>query len=98
DFHVTGVQTCALPISQTYFGISARNLSLGQAAMLAGILPAPSYYNPKTHPDRAAERQRLALANMVRSGYITQQQADAAAANMDEIGRASCRERGWYSA
>lgn len=75
----TGIEAAA----QTYFGISARNLSLGQAAMLAGILPAPSYYNPRTHPERAAERQRLALANMVREGYITSQQAEAAAANMD---------------
>lgn len=75
----TGIEAAA----QTYFGISARNLSLGQAAMLAGILPAPSYYNPRTHPDRAAERQRIALANMVREGYITQAQADAAAQNMD---------------
>jgi|TARA_A100001391_G_scaffold190381_1_gene162724 penicillin-binding protein 1A len=75
----TGIEAAA----QTYFGISARNLSLGQAAMLAGILPAPSYYNPRTHPDRAAERQRLALANMVREGYITEQEAQAAAQNMD---------------
>ncbi|WP_404400779.1 transglycosylase domain-containing protein [Pelagibacterium halotolerans] len=71
----TGIEAAA----QTYFGISARNLSLGQAAMLAGILPAPSAYNPKTHPDRAIERQRLTLANMVREGFITQQEADAAA-------------------
>eukprot|EP00873_Tetraselmis_striata_P031980 jgi/Tetstr1/452244/TSEL_039280.t1 len=75
----TGIEAAA----QTYFGISARNLSLGQAAMLAGILPAPSYYNPRTHPDRASERQRLALANMVREGYITTEQAQAAAQNMD---------------
>ncbi|WP_421951905.1 transglycosylase domain-containing protein [Pelagibacterium sp.] len=75
----TGIEAAA----QTYFGISARNLSLGQAAMLAGILPAPSYYNPRIHPERAAERQRLALANMVREGYITTEQAEAAAANMD---------------
>src|SRR5690606_28015800 len=75
----TGIEAAA----QTYFGISARNLSLGQAAMLAGILPAPSYYNPKTHPDRARERQQLAPANMVASGLITQEQAQAAAANTD---------------
>ncbi|WP_127144991.1 transglycosylase domain-containing protein [Pelagibacterium montanilacus] len=70
----TGIEAAA----QTYFGVSARNLSLGQAAMLAGILPAPSYYNPRNHPERAEERQRLALANMVREGYITQEEADAA--------------------
>ncbi|WP_332701348.1 transglycosylase domain-containing protein, partial [Devosia sp.] len=70
----TGIEAAA----QTYFGISARNLSLGQAAMLAGILPAPSAYNPKSHPDRAIERQRLALAAMAREGYITTEEAQAA--------------------
>lgn len=75
----TGIEAAA----QTYFGISARNLSLGQAAMLAGILPAPSTYNPKSHPERAIERQRLALANMVREGHITQAEADAAAIDED---------------
>ena len=45
----TGVEAAA----QTYFGVSARNLSLGQAAMLAGILPAPSAYNPKSNPAAA---------------------------------------------
>ncbi|WP_158541633.1 transglycosylase domain-containing protein [Pelagibacterium lacus] len=75
----TGIEAAA----QTYFGISARNLSLGQAAMLAGILPAPSTYNPRTYPERAIERQRLALANMVRAGFITTAQADAAMADPD---------------
>lgn len=70
----TGIEAAA----QTYFGISARNLSLGQAAMLAGILPAPSAYNPKSHPDRAIERQRLSLAAMAREGYITAEEAQAA--------------------
>lgn len=75
----TGIEAAA----QTYFGISARNLSLGQAAMLAGILPAPASYNPKTYPERAIDRQRLALANMVREGYITEAEASAAAIDPD---------------
>ncbi|WP_196260380.1 transglycosylase domain-containing protein [Pelagibacterium limicola] len=75
----TGIEAAA----QTYFGISARNLSLGQAAMLAGILPAPATYNPKSHPQRAIERQRIALANMVREGYITQAEANAAQIDPD---------------
>lgn len=75
----TGIEAAA----QTYFGISARNLSLGQAAMLAGILPAPASYNPKTHPQRAIERQRLSLANMVREGYITEAEASAAQIDPD---------------
>jgi penicillin-binding protein 1A len=70
----TGIEAAA----QTYFGISARNLSLGQAAMLAGILPAPAAYNPKSNPERAIERQRLALNAMAREGYITAEEATAA--------------------
>ncbi len=70
----TGIEAAA----QTYFGISARNLSLGQAAMLAGILPAPSAYNPKTNPERAIERQRLSLNAMARDGFITPEEAAAA--------------------
>jgi penicillin-binding protein 1A len=70
----TGIEAAA----QTYFGVSARNLSLGQAAMLAGILPAPSAYNPKSNPERAIERQRLSLNAMARDGYITSEEAAAA--------------------
>jgi penicillin-binding protein 1A len=46
--------------------------------MLAGILPAPSAYNPKTNPERAIERQRLSLNAMARDGYITAEEAAAA--------------------
>ena len=70
----TGIEAAA----QTYFGVSARNLSLGQAAMLAGILPAPSAYNPKANPERAIERQRLTLNSMAQEGYITAEEAAAA--------------------
>lgn len=70
----TGIEAAA----QTYFGVSARNLSLGQAAMLAGILPAPSAYNPKSNPERAIERQRLSLNAMAEEGYITKEEAAAA--------------------
>ena len=70
----TGIEAAA----QTYFGVSARNLSLGQAAMLAGILPAPSAYNPKSSPERAIQRQRLSLNAMAEEGYITAEEAAAA--------------------
>ena len=70
----TGIEAAA----QTYFGVSARNLSLGQAAMLVGILPAPSAYNPKANPERAKERQRLVLNLMAQEGYITTEEAEAA--------------------
>lgn len=64
--------------AQTYFGVSARNLSLAQAAMLAGVLKAPSTYNPKSNPERAAQRQKLVLQAMAEEGYITQDEAKAA--------------------
>lgn len=70
----TGIEAAA----QVYFAKSARNLSLGQAAMLAGILPAPSTYNPKADPELARKRQRLTLDAMVRDGAITPAEADQA--------------------
>ncbi|KRA47697.1 transglycosylase domain-containing protein [Devosia sp. Root635] len=70
----TGIEAAA----QTYFGVSARNLSLGQAAMLVGLLPAPSAYNPKSNPEKAIERQRIVLNLMAQEGYITQEEAQAA--------------------
>jgi penicillin-binding protein 1A len=76
----TGIEAAA----QTYFGVSARNLSLGQAAMLAGILPAPSAYNPKANPERAKDRQRLTLNAMAEEGYITREEADAARIDPDQ--------------
>lgn len=79
----TGIEAAA----QTYFGVSARNLSLGQAAMLAGILPAPSAYNPKSNPERAIERQRLTLNSMAQEGYITAEEAAAARINPDQTVR-----------
>jgi len=79
----TGIEAAA----QTYFGVSARNLSLGQAAMLVGILPAPSAYNPKANPERAKERQRLVLNLMAQEGYITQEEADAARIDPDQTVR-----------
>ena len=76
----TGIEAAA----QTYFGVSARNLSLGQAAMLAGILPAPSAYNPKSSPEKAIQRQRLSLNAMAEEGYITKEEAAAAQIDPDQ--------------
>lgn len=65
--------------AQTYFGKSARNLSLGEASILAGVLKAPSYYAPNKHPERAATRARLVLNAMAEEEYISAQEAQAAA-------------------
>ncbi len=65
--------------AQRYFGKSARNLSLGEAAILAGVLQAPSRLSPDTHPERAAARARVVLGAMAEEGYITDAEEDAAA-------------------
>lgn len=65
--------------SQRYFGKSARNVSLGEAAILAGVLKAPSRLSPDTHPDAAAKRARVVLNEMAADGYISVAEARAAA-------------------
>lgn len=73
-----GVESAA----QTYFGISAKELSLPQAALIASIPQNPSYYNPYTLTPTAQndliDRQHLVLDDMADQGYITKQQADDA--------------------
>ncbi len=64
--------------AHTYFGRSVGELTLAQAAMLAGVVAAPSDYSPFTNFSLARERQRHVLDRMVESGYVTQTQADAA--------------------
>jgi penicillin-binding protein 1A len=64
--------------SHTYFGKSVTDVSLGQAALLAGLPAAPSDYSPFVNLQLARDRQRHVLDRMVDSGYVTQAQADAA--------------------
>ena len=64
--------------AHTYFGRGVGDLTLGQAAMLAGVIAAPSDYSPFANLTLARERQHHVLDRMVESGYVTQAQADAA--------------------
>jgi len=64
--------------SQGYFGKSARDLTLSEAALLAGLPKAPSSYSPFLHFDRARERQIYVLTRMVEDGYITLQEKEKA--------------------
>jgi penicillin-binding protein 1A len=64
--------------AHTYFGRSIGTLTLGQAAMLAGLIAAPSDYSPYVNLPLARERERHVLDRMAESGYVTQAQADAA--------------------
>ena len=65
--------------SQVFFGKSARNISLGEAAILAGVLKAPSRLSPDKNPQKAAARARIVLNAMADQGYISTEEAKAAA-------------------
>ncbi len=60
-----------------YFYRQPENLKPAQAAMLAGLLQAPSRYAPTKHYDRAKARMDLVIESMVAAGYLTQEEADA---------------------
>jgi len=64
--------------ARKYFNRPATRLSTYQAAMLAGLLKAPSRYNPLASPDRAEARTAQVLQNLVEAGYLTAAQVSAA--------------------
>jgi membrane peptidoglycan carboxypeptidase len=64
--------------SQSYFGISAKDLSLAQSAFLAGLPASPTTYSPYgAHPELAKSRQAEVLSSMVRNNYLTWEDADS---------------------
>lgn len=71
--------------AQRYFGKPASELTLAEAALIAGLPKAPSRSAPTTNLERAQERQRVVLNAMVEAGYITDEQRDAAVAEEIEI-------------
>lgn len=79
--------------ARAYFGISAEELSLAQAAMLAGLPKAPSRFNPYKNFERAAERQRWILSRMRDLGWATQDEYDAAMA--EELVLKSTEDPSW---
>src|SRR6266498_3666147 len=66
--------------AETYFGKQAKDLTIGEAALLAGVPKAPSDYSPTANPVRAKERRDLVLDLMARNGFATQAEVDAAKA------------------
>lgn len=69
-----GVEAAA----RTYFGKSAKDLGVAEAALLAGLVQAPSRYSPLRHPRRARTRQVYVIERMAEEGFITKEQAKAA--------------------
>ena len=64
--------------AQIYFGKNIRDLTVAEAAMLAGLPKAPSAYNPVVNPKRARMRQQYILQRMAQLGYITPAQYEEA--------------------
>jgi penicillin-binding protein 1A len=56
--------------SRSYFGKPAKDLTLGEGAMLAGLAKGPNYFSPERHPDRARERLDYVLSRMQSDGAI----------------------------
>nr|WP_169719140.1 transglycosylase domain-containing protein [Corynebacterium freiburgense] len=67
-----GVEAAA----RTYFDIPASELNVPQAAMLAGIVQSSSFLNPYTNPEGVTERRNTVLDTMVRTGVLTQADAE----------------------
>ncbi len=64
--------------AQFYFGRPAREISLSQAAILAGLVASPERYSPRKSPVKAAKRRRFVLGQMRAKSFITKAQHDAA--------------------
>jgi len=62
--------------AQTYFGKSARDLQVHEAAVIAGLVPRPAEWNPHVDPEMARKKQLLVLHRMVEQGFLTQEQHD----------------------
>ncbi len=76
-----GVQAAA----ETYFGRPAKELTLAECALLAGLPQAPSKYSPVVSPDLAKQRQEYVLKRMAVEGYITHDEAEKAMAEPLEV-------------
>ncbi|MBX3634978.1 MAG: penicillin-binding protein 1A [Rubrivivax sp.] len=66
--------------SEIYFGKKLKDVTVAEAAMLAGLPKAPSAYNPFANPRRATMRQRYIIDRMFETGFITEEQHEQALA------------------
>ena len=66
--------------SKAYFNKDLKDITLPEAALLAGLIQRPSYLSPYRHPERALDRRNLVLESMVETHAITREQADKAKA------------------
>ncbi len=74
--NAVGIKTA----SNTYFSKDPKDLTVNEAAVLIGLCKNPSYFNPVRHPQRAQERRNVVLQQMVKAGYIKEEQYDSLSA------------------
>ncbi len=84
--------------AQRYFGISANKVSPAQAAMLAGLLKAPSKYAPTNNLKRAQDRAAVIIDLMLEQGYLTTAEAQEAKANPAQLSAAAAQSSGGFFA
>jgi penicillin-binding protein 1B len=76
SFAISGFAEAA----RAYFNKDLRDISLPEAALIAGLIQAPSYLSPYRHPERALERRNRVIESMVETNAITRQEAEKAKA------------------
>ena len=70
--NAVGIKTA----SNVYFSKEPKDLTVTESATLVGLCKNPSYYNPVRHPERSRERRNVVLAQMLKGGYLTQEEFD----------------------
>ncbi len=84
--------------AQRYFGKSANEVGPAEAAMLAGLLKAPSFYAPTNNLERARERANVIIGLMQDQRYLTTAEADEARANPAQLSAAAAARSGGFFA
>lgn len=84
--------------AQRYFGKSANEVGPSEAAMLAGLLKAPSYFAPTNNMDRARARANVIIGLMEEQGYLTPEKAAEARANPAQLSEAAATKSGGFFA
>ena len=79
--------------SKAYFGKSATELTLPEAALLAGLPKAPSTYSPFLYFERSKQRQLYVLSRMFENGYISKEEMEKAADTKLELGEIELKEK-----
>ena len=79
--------------AETYFGKPLKDISVAEAAMLAGLPKAPSAYNPVVNPKRARIRQQYIIERMLENGFLSAEQAEAAKAEVLHVKTPASRQK-----